>query len=383
MSATEPVPTVADFLDAGAAAVRVDDDPTTNTRTGSVVDLTVGPAAMAWAQQAARDRALFRNIYPDSASGDRLEEIVLRRYGVPRIQATRGQGKTILTRSSDAGGGGTLFAGTRIAVRRSTSSTPLFYALAADYVVPGGAGQFSIQVDIQATRPGSGVKIDGPIRAEFTDVLYDPLWTVANLWCADGTDEEPPEVYVARARAKKRDERPGYRKRIEDVCKAAGATQVVILDAGELGEAADFGVTHVYVGDAGFSSPAALVDACSDAVDAVHVEGCDVQVFGMEPTAVTLTLAVSLWKDPGEFDLTGLRTAISSAVLAMFNNRPRFWLFDHDSIAGEVTAAAGDGAVQAVGVETDPVPPSPEFVAALPRYTLAPSAVSITFSGPV
>ena len=381
MSATEPVPTVSDFLAAGAAAVRVDGDQTMNVRTGGVVDLAAGPAAMAWAQEASRDRDLFRDVYTDSARGARLEETVTLRYGVPRVQATRGQGKAILVRASSGAGGGTLYEGTRIAVRNSKSTAPLFYALAADYTVPAGV-ILAIQVDIQATRPGTGVKIDGPITAEVADVVYDPLWTVQKLYCADGTDEEAPEAYVARARTYKKDRRPGYRKRIEDVCKDAGAAQVVILDASELGADADFGVTHVYVGDAGYSSPDALVNACSDAVDAVHVEGCDMQVLPMTPTAVTLTLTVSLWQDPGAFDLTGIRTGIASAVLAMFNNRPRFWLFDHDSIAGEVHAAAGDGAVQSVAVVTTPVPPTAAFVASLPRYTLAASAVSITFTGP-
>lgn len=380
MSATEPIPTVADFLQAGADALRVDVDPALNVRRGSAVDLTSGPAAMAWAQQAVRDRDLFRQGYTDSASGTRLEDRVLKRYGVPRIQATRGQGKAILVRSSDANGGGTLFAGTRISVRRASSSIPSHYALAEDYVVPNTPGILAIQVAIQATQEGTGVKLDKPIEATIDDVVYDPLWTVQTLSCEDGTNEESPEAYVARARTFKRDRRPGYRKRFEDVCKAAGAAFVVTLDAGELGEAADFGVTHVYVGDAGYSASADLVSACSDAVDAVHIAGNDVQVLGMTPTPVTLDLAVTLWRSPGDCDTSGLRMGILSAVLAMFNSRPRFWLFDHDSIAGEVHAVGSD--VQAVTVVTDPVPPSAAFVASLPRYTLQAPSVTITFSGP-
>lgn len=381
MSSTVPVPTVADFLAAGASAVRVDGDQTMNVRRGSVVDLTSGPAALAWAQQAARDRDLFRGVYTDSAAGSRLEEIVTLKYGVPRIQATRGQGKAILVRADDVGGGGKLYAGTRIAVRRGTSSIPLYYSIAADYTVPAAAGILAIQVDIQATRPGSGVKIDKPLAPVIEDVVYDPSWTVQTLWCADGTDEEPPEVYVSRARTKKRDERPGYRKRIEDVCKAAGAAQIVILEADELGPAADFGVTHVYVADAGFSSTEALVNACSDAVDAAHIEGCDMQVLGMTPTPVTVALTVSLW-NPGKTPTTPLALAIRSALLAMFNRRPRFWLFDHDSMAGEVGAASLKGDIQSVVVVTDPTPPAAAFVASLPRYTLAATDIGITFTGP-
>jgi hypothetical protein len=380
MSATEPVPTVADFLQAGAIALRTDLDPAINVRRGSAVDLTAGPAALAWAQEAARDRDLFRSVYTDSSSGAALEDRVLLRYGVPRIKATRGQGAMVLQRANDLAGGGTIYEGTRISVQRTTSTTPLYYSVAEDYVVPGGAGQLSITVKIQATRAGSGVAINKPTQAAFEDVVYDPLWRVMTLHCGDGTDEESPEAYVARARTTKRDQRPGYRKRYEDVCKAAGAAYVVILDAGDLGEDNDFGVTHVYVGDAGYSATDALVNACSDAVDAVHIAGNDVQVLGMTPTPVTLSLTVKLWRAPGDCDTSGLRKGILSAVLAMFNSRPRFWLFDYDSIAGEAHAVGDD--VQSVTVVSSPTPPSAAFVAVLPRYTLAAPDVTIAFEGP-
>jgi hypothetical protein len=143
MSATEPVPTVADFLQAGAIALRTDLDPAINVRRGSAVDLTAGPAALAWAQEAARDRDLFRSVYTDSSSGAALEDRVLLRYGVPRIKATRGQGAMVLQRANDLAGGGTIYEGTRISLQRTTSTTPLYYSVAEDYVVPGGGVRLS------------------------------------------------------------------------------------------------------------------------------------------------------------------------------------------------------------------------------------------------
>jgi hypothetical protein len=377
MSATTPLPTVGDFLEAHADAIRIELGPEQNTRRGSVLDLTAGPTAMIWAAEAARDRALFRQVYTDTASGAQLDSRVLRRYGVSRVHASRGAGQAVLARAS-AITGGTLFEGTRIEVRRALDAESVIYAVAADTAVI--AGEALVTVPIRAARPGSGTRITSAQYAALADATFD-VFTVQSIWCADGTDEEAPTDYIARARAAKRAERPGYRRRIEDVCRAAGAAYIVLLDAGEFGDAADFGVTHVYVADAGYSSPAALVDACSDAVDAVHIEGNDVQVLPMVPTPVQLDLVVALWQDPGQFDLAGLRQAITATVLAMFNARPRFHLFDHDSIRGEVHRAGGD-AVQSVSVITDPAPPTPGFVAELPRYMLAAAGVTVAFTGP-
>lgn len=376
MSATSRLPTVADFLRAGADAIRVREGQEANTRDGSVLDLVSGPAAMAWAEQVVRDRDLFRQIHTDTARGDRLEELVLKRYKVPMGRASRGQGKAVLTRLSSSLSG-TLFEGTRLRVRNGATGAAQFYAIAQDVFVP--VGPLAVEVPIRATRTGKGVAIMNPLVRELADKTFD-TWAVASLICADGTDDEAPEAYIARARQTYLDARPGYRKRIEDACKAAGAAFAVLLDAGDLGAAADFGCSFVYVADAGYSTPQALQDACSDAVDAVHVGGCDVQVRPMTPTPVTLTLTVQLWAPIGDFDLVGLRQGIIQTVLAMFNARPRFWLFDVDSIAGEVHAVS-DG-IQKVEITTDPAEPTAAFVASLPRYTLAPSAVAVTFTGP-
>lgn len=376
MSATSPLPSVEEFLRAGADAIRVREGQDANTRDGSVLDLLNGPAAMAWAEQAVRDRDLFRQIHTDTARGDRLEELVLKRYKVAMRRASRGQGKSVLTRESGTLSG-TIFEGTRIRVRNGATGASLYYAVSQDVFVP--SAPLAVEVPIRATRTGTGVAISNPLVRELADKTFD-TWAVASLICADGTDDEAPEAYIARARQTYLDARPGYRKRVEDACKGAGAAYVVILDAADLGADADFGCSFVYVADAGYSTPQALQDACSDAVDAVHVGGCDVQVRPMAPTAVTLEIAVRLWGPIGDFDLVGLRQGILQSVLAMFNNRPRFWLFDLDSIAGEVHAVSD--AIQKVEVTSDPAEPSAAFLATLPRYTLAPNAIVVTFSGP-
>lgn len=380
MSALAPLPNVDAFLGAFEDAVRVDRDKGArrmNVRPGSAIDHVNGPAAMLWAQESERDRALFRQCYTDSATGTRLEDIVVLKYGTSRTTATYGTGNAVLHRTG-ASPAGKIYAGTRIVARKTGGLPPAHYVISQDVTVLAAA--IAVNAPVRAARPGSGTAIANPVVVKLEDTTFD-TFTIASLVCGDGLDEEAPEAYVARARQSRKDTRPGYVKRFEDVCRAAGAANVVVLDAGEFGGAADFGVTFVYVADAWFSSPQALVDACSDAVDAVHVAGCDVQVLPMTETPITATGAVALWDDPGQFDVQGLREAMTEALLSAFNRRPRLFTFDTDSLAGEMFAAGGN-AVQSVALTTDPVAPSPSFVAALPRYTLAPSAVVLTFSGP-
>jgi hypothetical protein len=101
----------------------------------------------------------------------------------------------------------------------------------------------------------------------------------------------------------------------------------------------------------------------------------------MTVTPVTLTAACTLWANPSTFDLVALKRDVLGALLQAFSARPEFWLFDLNSLGGEVATAAS-GAVQSVAIATSPAPPSPGFMIALPRYTLASTDVTLTFTGP-
>lgn len=380
MSSHAPLPSVDDFLGAFEDAVRVARDKDSrrmNVRPGSALDHVNGPAAMLWAQEAARDRALFRQCYTDTASGDRLEEIVLLKYGVPRVRATYGTGNAVLHRNG-AAPSGTVYAGIRIRVRKAGGLPPVHYVISQDVQVIAAA--ISVNAPIRAARTGSGTAISNPPVAELEDSTFD-VFEVAALTCGDGTDEESPEAYIGRARQGRRDGRPGHLKRFEDVCHAAGAANVVVQDAGAFGFILDFGVTHVYVADAWFSSPQSLIDACSDAIDAVHIAGCDVQILPMTNTPIVITGAVTLRDNPGLFDVSGIRQAMTQALLSAFNRRSNPYTFDADALGGEMFAAGGQ-AVQQIDLSTSPSASAVSFVPVLPRYTLAPNHIILSFAGP-
>lgn len=294
-----------------------------------------------------------------------------------RIQATRGQGSLTLSRPAAAGADGTVYAGTRVELL--TATAPVVYRVAADTTVL--AADTDVAIPIEATRDGSGVKATADAdRLRLADSLFDATLSPIALVCADGTDEEAADVYVARARAAAKAARVGYPERIRRACLDAGAGEVVLLAADALGPAADVGLSYVYVADAAFQTSAALRKACSIALDAVRVAGCDVQVLGMEQVAVAATVNVTLWDEVGAFDVLELEQAIVAAMVDDFARRQSFWAFRLDALAGVVQRLSP--AVQTAAVATAPAPPIVAFPATLPRYVLAPSAITLTLAGP-
>lgn len=378
MPAALPPLTLSALLTAHEQALHGLRSPTLDTHRGSGYDLVGGASALLWTRQANRDRQLFRNAYTDSATGDDLSRHVEAKYGgLPRITATAGAGTLTLSRPAVAVADGTLYAGTRIELL--TATAPVVYRIAADTTVL--AADLAIAVPIEATREGTGSRATAAAAAlRFSDSIFDATLTPVALVCADGTDEEPADVYVARARAAARAARVGYPGRIRWACLDAGAIEVVLLAADSLGSAADVGMSYVYVADAAFQTSAALRKACTLALDAVRVAGCDVQVLGMEQVAVSATVVVTLWDEVGAFDVLDLEQAIVAALVDDFARRQSFWAFRLDALAGVVQALSP--AVQTATVTTAPTAPAVAFPATLPRYVLAPGGITLTITGP-
>jgi hypothetical protein len=378
MSATTAVPGVSGFLQAYADAIRGERGQRHNVRRGSTLDLVGGSGAMAWARLSARDRDLFRANLTDGAQGADLDRQVLRRYGVARIRDSFGAGMAVFERPTTLAGADTLDAGTRIRVIGPGISE--VYRIATTTVV--GPLDTTISVPIEATRPGPGVALSVAGAAiAIDDSVFDASLAVVSLTCADGTLEESPAAYVARARAVKKSSRIGYRAAVIKACKAAGAAVVVVLAPDAYGPELDQALINVYVADAGYSTSTALVDACYVALEAVRVAGCDLQVLGMTMVPVALAVEVQLWADPSKFDQIGLKRDIIDALVGAFEARADFWLFSTDSLAGDVYRATGQSA-QLATLSATPPAPAATFPAVLPRYTLASSAITLSLVGP-
>lgn len=379
MPATGTPPTLRDFLTAYGNAIRGTRSTTADVRTGSAYDLIGGVSAIVWSRQAQRDRRLFRQVYTDTADGEDLERLVEKKYQVTRIQSTYGTGTLTLTRPAPGSAVGTIYAGTRVEYREK--ATPAVYVVSQDTIVPKTALAYPIPIRAGRTGPGVSINVDGG-WLKLPDPIFDDTLRPTGLVCGDGTDQESPTEYVARARRQKLDRRNGYSTRIIAALQEAGAEEIVLLDAHSLGEANDFGLSYAYVADSGFSTTEPLKRDCLIALDSVIVAGTDVQVLGMTPTPVSVTVTASLVEDPGGVDTLDLKQGITAALVEEFSlRRSRWWTFRADALAGLV--ASTSQLIQTATVTTSPPEPVVQFPHVLPRYTIASTAVNITLTGPV
>lgn len=389
MSAAGAPPTIATFLKASRDAIAGTDE-TLDAREGSAYDLAHGGAALIWSRQAQRDRDLFRQVYPDTSIGENLERLGSWYYGTPPTPASLGTGEAIFDRTSEfsgefseefGGGAGTIWEGTRIRVLSPGGDGPSSsYAVAEDTPVSVSAGAVTVPIRATVSGVGTAIEVTNAERLILDDSVYDASFRVTHLACADGTDAEERGVYLARARQSRLDARKGYAARLVRACKEAGAANVVALPSTTFGPSEDFGVSRIYVGDAGFTTPPTLITACLLALDAAQVAGCDVEVLGMAPTPVTLSATVRLWRDLGKVNVVGLQTLLTKAIADEFAGRSRFWLFRHDAIGGAMQRASSE--VESADITTTPDEPPAEFPTVLPRYTLNLNTIALSFVGP-
>lgn len=377
MPAAGKPPSLADYLKAYQDAVHGDGagDSREDVRRGSGYDVVNGVDSLLWAKQSGRDRQLFRNAYTETARGDDLSRQVEAKYGgIQRIENAYGTGTLSIARPS-GGLAGTLYEGTRVEVLLGGGVSA--YAIGADVDVTADA--LTVDVPIRATVYGpDGAATATATALRLADIVFDPTFVPAALACGKGTLQESAIAYIARARQAKLDARVGFDTSIIAACQAAGAINVIPLDAGAFGDDFDFGLSYVYVGDASYSTSPALIQACRQVLDLWTVAGCDVQALGMQQATVTVSIAVVLWDTLDHFDLTALRTAIAAAVVDEFVGRRQWWTFRTDSIQGAVQRV--HSAIQTATVTTSPTPPAAGFPPVLTRYVLSAAAVAMTFA---
>lgn len=379
------LPSISDHLRVGKRAIVSQRRLFADDRSGSVYDLLMGTAAMAWAREASADRDKFRAIYFTTAEGDDLTTFVQQRFGIARVLDTYGQGSATFVRASAAGGAGTIYAGTQVQISSATGGATV-YQVTTDTAV--GATQLAVQVPIQATTYGLGTAITGG-----TGPVIDPLWdnsfVVTGLYCKNGTTYESAAEFRARVTQTLLDQRPGYPTLIFSTLQAAGAAQVLLFPSNYQGT--DHGINCAYVGDAGFNSTQALIIACRLAVESCRVLGADLQVLGMQTTALPITLAVSLWDDPSKFDQNSLISNVASGVMQYFASMQNAFAYKIDGIRGaamRVSQAIQNVNVISVNGVSPPVDAtfsSAAFPAVLSRYLPSFNQLysGISLSGPV
>jgi hypothetical protein len=396
-----PVPSIADLLEAGRAAL-LPRDETADVHSGAIYDLWNGVGAILFHRTATRDRDVFRAVYFDSAEGDELDAILEDRRGAARIAARAGTGEAYLARSNTAAGEGRFYEGTRISVLPAGAGAPRIYRVSADKSV--AASDTTALVQVTSEIEGTVVSIDTnvtPYRLlKLEDQVWDSSWRVTYVRCGEGKDRENDPTARARVRQSRLDARPGYVRSITDACVRAGAGQVALFASDFLGTNkntgietvgtldadgyGDVGLNWCFVGDDGFTANDALITRCRLAMDGAAVCGTNLQVAGMANTRVAVNATVRLWKDRGAFDASALERESVNAVLNYFSTRQNAFYFRGTAIQGAIMRAL-QGKVQSVtptSAPGEPVLKSLFNTIPLPRYFVDEGSIRVTLAGP-
>lgn len=384
MPAIEPIPTIPQMLDAAAAELWAR-RPAADTHRGSVYDVQAGTGALLWIREANRDRDNFRGCYTDTCDGAALDWRITRFGGPARVESTKGTGHALVTRPTAAGGQGTFWAGTRVAIA-ALGQTPRFYRVSADTLVE--ASTTGTLVPVEAERTGIGAAVTSASlnvpRMWFEDRVWDSTWAVASVTCADGSVRESDAEYRARWRQGKLDRRPGYRKAISDRLIAEGAAYIALFESDHIA-ATDYGINRIFVADSAWQSPVGLLNRCRLALDSVRVAGCDTTVWGIVRTEAAFDLVAHLWEQPGNADEAAIRTAVQDGVLHYFSGRDNAFVFRRDGAAGGAMQACP--ALQSLtygGSDPADTPLAAVFEStALPLLYTSRDLIRVTIAGPV
>lgn len=378
-----------EFLQAFRDGVRALKDRYADVHEGAAYDHWAAAGAIIFAREARRDSDLWRAVYIDSAEGKDLT-IRLDKYGFERVEDGYGSGTASLTRASASAGAGTIWRGTRIVVGGPLVDAKR-YVVSADTAVSATAT--SASVPIRPESVGVGWEIDVAANDGLTlrveDPLWDASWAVSALQCSDGTSFESAPAARARFREERLDDRAGFEQAIIDACESAGATHAVLFSSAYAGDAYDFGLNRVYVGDASYSGTTALVNAVAIELENWRVLGDNLQVGPLARAALTIDATVYLWTAPSRVNIAELTTLLRGAAKGYFDGVSDGYSYDLDALAGALLKAAPS--VQFVTFTTPSVSVGvvqtvaglPNLPATLTRYTLRADDIALNFQPPL
>jgi hypothetical protein len=368
---------ISDLIDEGTKAITGQAERSADVNKGSDYVSLIGPPAIIWTREDRRDEDQFKATRFHTATGYDLTYLVKNRYGVDRILETNGVGTAKISRSTAAGGAGTVWAGTRFAVY---GSNPRYYRATSNVAVSAGA--LGINIPIEAERPGTGYFANDSSNIGIQDSLWDSTFTVSSIVCADGTNFEEASALIARVRQSRIDSRVGQVKSMEAACKAAGASKVLIFRSDYGGTAVDAGLNMIYVGDEGYQGSPSLVKACFIALRNSRVLGDHSQVLELNRVILNPVIDVYLAKAPALYDLERLQRIHTAAVTQYLGGTSGGFAFTKIGILSAVASYTPE--VQRVVVVNPAVDvsvlTSGHFPPVLNRYVVG--TVALRYHGP-
>ena len=386
MPSTEPIPTIAQMIRVADAELW-SRRRTTDRHSGSVYNVHAGVGGMLWIREANRDRANFQRCYMDTCEGDVLDWRIQAFDGPARVQDTKGKGGAHFTRASTAGGPGTLWAGTRIAIG-AIGQTPRFYRVKKDTHVDGLT--VDLMVDIESESVGPDSTIDSTLLPSLRMWIEDPLWdtwSVVTLKCGvdkhlPGTFRETDAEYRARWRDSRQEVRPGHRTSITNAMVAAGAAYVVLYESDFI-TGVDDGICRVCVADSDWESPQSLLNNCTLALEDVRVAGCDTEVLGITRVNASFSITATMRGNLSMYNAEAIKQAIVNGVMYYFSAQENRFMFRRVGLIGTILQSCKD----AQSVELGPTDPVDTDLSALLGSTtiqmlvIEPSSISVELVG--
>lgn len=391
MPSPRPLPKVDDFRLAGARAIKGLSDSYADTRDGSMLDHVSGPFAILMAREVSQDQANFRAITIDDSSGQDLTTQIVGRWQIPRIMDGPGVGTMVWTRPNASGGGGTIFAGTRVAVVNGAQT--LEYKVSADTSVAASA--LSVTLPIVSSLNGVGVAcaVSNQSLLRIEDAVFDSRFVAISLTCSDGTAFEDATTYRARARQLRANARNGYIPAMLSACQAAGAKYMIAFASNyglqSYDFTSDYGLNAVYVANANYVSTPALIQACAVALEGARVLGADLWVGGIQTAALSVSATLYLNDDPSKLPTVPIIRAATQALLAQFSPNGAGYVYKFAAMASAIVDAAPQvHNVAFTAPTTEPsfpantYPTIQGFPGTLTRYTLSGNAITFALAGP-
>lgn len=209
-----------------------------------------------------------------------------------------------------------------------------------------GAGDLTATLAITADRdgPGSEISVSAGTRSvlQLADPLWDNSWMVAGLTCGAGSLREDDDAAKVRLRRERFAERLGYEAAIIQAMQGAGAGTVALFRADYLGEAADFGLNRVYVGDGNYETTATLLRDCRLALPAVAMAGSSTQVLALTNQLLTFQIAIQFWDIPEKFDTVSAVESTRLAVVEYFRTRENPFVWSTAGLIGAIQRVVTD-----------------------------------------
>lgn len=293
-------------------------EPTIVDVRGSDANLFVGSMAFVGAAISRQLARGMKSLLLDGAQGEDLDRYAWDRYQMTRKGAQAAMGSVEFTRSTAAGGTGSIEAGTVL-----TSLTGIEYVLTTTATF--AIGDLFATADVRAVQAGKNQQVGKNQIRRFkqSGAVFDQSIQVTNpLATAGGEDVETQEPFRERVRDYWATARRGILAAIEFGAKAVPGVDSAFAVEALTGDANPARVVSLYIADSSGVASRSLGDLVRAELMEYRAAGIAVLVSLSQPQIVTIKLKLAFLAGVETATLgLAIRTAITEAVNALGANQ--------------------------------------------------------------